>query len=814
MLRSDLDKILLNVQSPAKYIGGELNSIIKPDSSFRMALSYPDMYEVGMSNNGIRILYDISNKLHDVACERVFAVDLDFEKELRNANLPLYTLETFTPLHKLDILGFNVSHELLYSNILQILDLGKIPIKSIDRDDNHPIIVAGGDGASNPFPISEFIDAFFLGDGEDGIIDIIKTIQEIKKTSSDRKKILNELSKVEGVLIPTQYKLEYNDSILKKIEGKVVTKRKFLEKHLVDPIIPIVPNIRITQERITVEITKGCKNFCKFCHAGYYHLPYRAYNHNDIIKRVLEISDNTGYNEVTLSSLSISDYKNLNKLLNIIIPILNEKGISISLPSLRVDKNAINIIQNISGLRKSSLTFAVESASQELLSISNKKVIIDDLIFIVDNVFKNGWKKIKLYFMIGLPGYENIDEAEEIIALLKKINNLSSKNKNINVTISPFIPKPHTPFEREKQAGFEYLLDTVIKIKRGLPRSIKIKNHNIESSILEGIFSRGDTRLSEVIYQSYIDGARHDSWKEHFKYPIWEKNLASTFKDQSLFLQKKEENQPLSWDLIDTGFEDIIKIKKDFKLDHSKLPENNIIRDELQSENFKDSISFFENRYNTVKRGRIKFTKIESARYIPHIDFIEIIKRALRMSNVPVSYSQGFNKREKLSMGFPTPLGINSISDFADIELYDNINIDLIEELNKHLPVGIEAIDFRYIEEKESLMAITNLIEYKISINDKNLFKKTTEELKKEDKTFIKKSKKKERTVSFNEAVYKYSFTKSNINIILFTGIPGSIRIDNLLLSLCETNLRELYKFNIAKIDQYRKVENDFKIIY
>jgi len=461
-----IERHILEVQKPARYIGGELNAIIKEKADFHMAISYPDLYDVGMSNNGIRILYDIANKREGVACERVFAVADDFEALLRKENIPLYTLESFIPLCELDLLAFNLSHELLYTNVLQVLDLGQVPLLSSERDDSHPLVIAGGEAVSNPFPMSDFIDAFFVGDGEHGIGDIIEVIESSKKENLKRGDILKRLGEIEGVLIPSEYSISYNGIDTESIEGKTVKKRVYRDCELIDPLKPIVPNMRITQERAVLEIARGCSNLCKFCHAGYYDLPYRKYDQEMISDRVFEIISNTGYNELTLSSLSISDYRSLTGLLNRIIPGLTEQGVSISLPSLKVDKRTVPIIEIISDVRKTSLTFAVESASEEIRGLANKKVAEEDLLDILRSVFNRGWRKVKLYFMIGLPGCEEFDEADAIIGLLKKVLKVAGKGKDINVTISPFVPKSHTPFQWARQMDMEYLDSTILRIKQ------------------------------------------------------------------------------------------------------------------------------------------------------------------------------------------------------------------------------------------------------------------------------------------------------------------------------------------------------------
>ncbi len=420
-----LRRVLCGVEKPARYAGGEVNAVIKDDASFRMAIAFPDLYEVGMSNSGIQVLYTAVNSVAGAACERVFAAAPDLERNLREMEIPLFTLETRTALHSLDALGFNLSHELLYTGVLQILDLGGIPLVSADRADDHPLVLAGGECASNPAPMSDFVDAFFAGDGEEGIIDMVSVLMKAGK-GAPRAEKLRLLDEVEGVYIPSLHHVPVSG---RPAEGddKKVRRRAYRSAAPSSPLRPVVPSIRIAQERAVVEITRGCSNLCGFCHAGFYELPYRALDPADVRRAVFTILENTGYSELTLSSLSVSDYRHLIPLLNDIVPDLTRMGVSLSLPSLRVDTDTLPILKNISGVRKSSLTFAVESATEELRRRSNKKLTAADLKEIVGAVRDMGWKLIKLYFMIGLPGSRDADEAGDIIALLKELHAIGRK---------------------------------------------------------------------------------------------------------------------------------------------------------------------------------------------------------------------------------------------------------------------------------------------------------------------------------------------------------------------------------------------------
>ncbi|MDY6935238.1 MAG: TIGR03960 family B12-binding radical SAM protein [Spirochaetota bacterium] len=833
---STINKLVFDLQKPARYVGGEFNQIVKQDTFIHMAISYPDLYEIGMSNNGIRVLYDIANSLEDVSCERVFAVPDDFEKKIREIGIPLYTLESFTPLSELDLIAFNISHELLYTNILLILDLGDIPILAKDRDDCHPIIIAGGEATSNPAPMNEFIDAFFIGDGEEGIIEIIEAIRISKRESLNRTQIIDLLDQIGGVYIPSKYRFVYNGG-LSRIEGKIVNKRIY-RGELKDPIRPILPNIRITQERSVIEATRGCKNLCKFCHAGYYDLPYRNIKPEILRDRIFQIIENTGYSDLTLSSLSISDYRFFEILLNYILPPLTERGISVSLPSMRVDKRTLPIIEQMSNIRKTSLTFAVESASDEIRRMSNKRLEIEDLLSIVRHVFDRGWRVLKLYFMIGLPGCNEHDEACSIIELLKRIYKIAGRNKRINVTISPFVPKPHTPFQWEGQMDVDYNEGIIRKIKRSLPKAIEIKNHDVRASILEGVLSRGDIFLGRVISASYKDGCRFDSWREHFHFDVWEKNLNDLIPDWDKHLSPRDEGEMLPWCFIKTGYEKLIKFNKE-KI--SCRPKDNIIDrlydTEFNPNVFRKSLDVFKLKYDVKQRIRIKLSKRGLAKYIPHIDFIEIIKRALRMIDAPVAFTQGHNKRERISMGYPLPVGIESICELCDVDLYGGFRItEAIIALNYRLPKGIGVVDMRFLNKKESIMAVTSAMGFSIDIVKDEFFEKCKENINSKI-DFIKDGAKGSRRIKFHDAIIDYTteinqsnhytgseedpnFLRSTLegedsannprvmDVRIKVGTENSMRIDKIILALSETDYSQFYMFNILKTSQYR-VENN-----
>ncbi len=808
-----IESLLSRVQKPGRYMGRELNVIVKHDARLRMALSYPDLYEVGMSNNGLRILYDIVNAIPGAACERVFAVEADFENALREAGVPLFTLETYTPLHELDLVGFNVSHELLCTNVLQILDLGGIPLRRADREEGAPIVIAGGEAVSNPFPLADFIDVFFVGDGEEGIAEIAHAVLAAKAEGLGRRETLERISRVEGVLLPGRYTFSYDGCAVSKAEGPPVRKRVYRGLGLTDPVRPLVPNIRIAQERIVIELTRGCSNFCNFCHAGFYDLPYRCYDFNAAAERIDKIVRNTGYNEVTLSSLSISDYPKLTGLINRVLPGLTERGISVAFPSLRVDRETLPVIEQISEVRRASLTFAVESASDAIRARANKKVVLQDLIDIVKHVYGRGWKVIKLYFMIGLPGCEEQDEAEGIIELLKHIFTIGGKRMDINVTVSPFVPKPHTPFQRERQMGRDYFESTVLRIKRGLPRSIKIKNHDVKASIIEGVLTRGDARLGAVIERSYSEGCRFDSWEEHFSFDIWRKNLDELLPGWEACLGRKDERL-LPWSFAVTGFEGMTeRLAGSEAREVGRRERPHREGDEIDAARIQEARKAFEQRFSVMKRVRLCLAKTGMMRFIPHNDFMEIVKRALRMADAPVAMTQGFNKRERMSAGFPLPLGIESEAELVDIELFDDIDDGLLERLNGSLPGGISASGIGFIDEWVSIMALTGVVEYRVTDMTGDTIGTMARGLG-AGVEFIKRTGKGEKRLTGTEVVHSHALVDDRTLLLrLYTGSEQSVRIDDAVRNLASIDGPLPVDIRIMKTAQYRKTEGGIEVI-
>lgn len=562
----NLNELLLKVQKPARYIGGEWNAIKKEwtDNRVKVLLAFPDVYDVGMSYLGTKILYGLVNSRDDCLCERVYSPWPDFENVLRENKISLFSLESRRPIKDFDIIGFSIAYELSYTNILNVLDLGGIPKKSVERSDGDPLIIAGGPSVYNPEPVAEFIDAFVIGEAEEAMLEVIEAYRGsgIKRQGS-KKELLRTLSKIPGVYVPSLYQVEYNeDRTIKKITPQSpdvpskITKRFVMDlENAYYPTKQIVPHIQIVHDRIALEILRGCRHACKFCMAGATYRPWRVRSKERILKLAEEAYKMTGYDEISLLSLSSSDHPHIREIIEGLNDIFKNKAVSISIPSLRIQDVLKDLPVLLSKVSKAGLTFAPESGSEGLRKFINKNIDIGKLSEAASASFRAGWNRVKLYFMIGLPT-ESEDDILSIAELVEKISGskkaLDGKPAHVGASINVFIPKPHTYFERRGLESFETLQarKNILKV-RVRSRMIELDFNSFERSYIEAVFSRGDRRLSEVIYHAWKSGARFDSWKDHFRYDIWLDSFEKCGIDHHFYANReRREDEILPWSLI------------------------------------------------------------------------------------------------------------------------------------------------------------------------------------------------------------------------------------------------------------------------
>jgi radical SAM family uncharacterized protein len=561
---ASLDKILHRVTRPARYTGGEWNSIVKDwnETRIRFALSYPDVYEIGMSNMALPILYELLNSQPDVLAERVFAPWVDMAAEMRSAGIPLFSLESRRPLTEFDVIGFSLGYELTYTNVLDILDLAGIPLRSTERDDTHPLIIAGGSCALNPEPMSDFIDLFVIGDGEEVLPELLDIIRNWKQTHKPKEQMLRQAAAIDGIYVPGFYRVDYQaDGTIKSItpivpEAKPAVRRRAVSK-LPPPVTrPVVPYIEVTHDRGAIEIQRGCTRGCRFCQAGIIYRPTRERTLTEVVEAAEALVNECGYGELSLVSLSTSDYTGIDQLVTGLSERLN--NITISLPSLYLNTFNASLMDALSGRKKIGLTFAPEAGSERLRRIINKNISDEELLEAFSDIFARGWTSIKLYFMLGLPG-ETLEDVEEIIQLVDRLRTLgksvAGRTPQIRINLSTFVPKPHTPFQWVAQLGEEELNTKQELLRAGLRRKgTRISWQDPKVSLLEAALSRGDRRLGRAIRRAWELGSVFDAWNEHFKFENWQRSFEEAGLDIDFYARRQRPlDETLPWSHIDIG---------------------------------------------------------------------------------------------------------------------------------------------------------------------------------------------------------------------------------------------------------------------
>ncbi len=570
------DEILLNIEKPARYIGGEVNSVMKDKDKvdIRFAMCFPDVYEIGMSHLGIQILYDMFNRREDTWCERVYSPWMDLDKILKEKNIPLFALESQDPVRDFDFLGITIQFEMCYTNILQILDLSQIPIHASDRTEEDPFVIGGGPCAYNPEPLAEFFDIFYIGEGETVYDELLDAYREWKKTGGSRKDFLRQAAQIEGLYVPQFYNVTYHEdgtieSFLPNDPSAPERIRKQVVMEVTDapyPMKPVVPFIKATQDRVVLEIQRGCIRGCRFCQAGMIYRPTRERRVETLKEYARAMLKNTGHEEISLSSLSSSDYSSLYELVTFLIDEFKDKGINISLPSLRIDAFSLDVMSKVQDIRKSSLTFAPEAGSQRMRDVINKGLTEEEILTGAGEAFEGGWTKVKLYFMLGLPT-ETEEDMKEIARLSDRVARRyyeipkDQRHGKCQITASSsfFVPKPFTPFQwASMYTAEEYDRRAHIvneEFREQLNRkSLKYNWHDAQVTVLEGVMARGDRRVGAVIEEAYRLGCLFDSWTESFRNDLWMEAFRNTDVDISFYNQRERgKDEIFPWDFIDIG---------------------------------------------------------------------------------------------------------------------------------------------------------------------------------------------------------------------------------------------------------------------
>ncbi len=580
------ESLLLSVQKPGRYSGGEINSVIKDKEKVdvRFAFCFPDTYEIGMSHLGMKILYSQFNSREDIWCERVFAPWLDFEEVMRRENIPLFALESRDPIKDFDFIGFTLQYEMAYTNVLNMLDLAGLPLKSKDRKSLSPLVVAGGPCVCNPEPLADFVDLFFLGEGEEVDLEVIELYKKFKKNGGSKEDFLKAASKIEGVYVPCLYDVSYNaDGTIAAVVNNAAAPKSIRKRIINDidsafyPESFVVPFIEIVHDRVVQEVFRGCIRGCRFCQAGFIYRPVREKSADTVNRQAKCLCENTGYDEISLSSLSTSDYSEIEPLLGKLLDWTENSHVSLALPSLRIDNFSEELLEKINHVRKSGLTFAPEAGTQRLRDVINKNVTEEEIINTCKTAFAGGYTAVKLYFMLGLPT-ETDEDLKGIADLGQKIvdtyYNMPDKPKgksvSVSISVSTFVPKPFTPFQFEPQITEDEIrrrqeyLKSCIKTKK-----ISLSYHDSSTSFLEGVLARGDRRLAPVIEKAYKSGCRFDSWTECFKLENWLDAFKSCGIDPEFYANRQREYEEITaWDHLDYG------VTKDFLIRENRAAHN------------------------------------------------------------------------------------------------------------------------------------------------------------------------------------------------------------------------------------------------
>jgi len=715
-----IQDILPLVEQPSHYLGSEINTIKKDHSKTNLcfALAFPDLYEIGTSHFGLQILYHILNRHPEIAAERVFAPGVDMELHLRSSGIPIMSMESHKPLDRFDIIGFSLLYELNYTNILNMLKLARIPFFARQRDDSHPFVIAGGPCTCNPEPVADFFDAIVVGDGEKVIMEMSRAWLKWKaRGKSDKKTLLRNWSHIEGVYVPLFFKPKYDEkgfqSLVPEFSEYKTVKRAIIDDldHAPFPDAPIIPYGKPVHDRLRIEISRGCTRGCRFCQAGMIYRPVRERS----LETLLSLSDaciaSTGYEDMSLLSLSTGDYKCIFPLMEHLMDRYTSRRIAVSLPSLRVGTLTPELMQLVKKVRKTGFTIAPEAGSQRLRDVINKNITQAEIENTVKNAFSLGWQVIKLYFMIGLPTETN-DDLQTIVDLVKKLRKIKGPNGRkgkLNVSVATFIPKPHTPFQWASQISLADSKQRIRWLKKNLKMpGVQFKWQSPEVSILEGLWTRGDRRLSRLLVNAYKKGCKFDGWSDKFQYQLWKEALCDEDVDIDFYTTRvRDTEEPLPWDYIDTKVtKDFLKseLKKaehgehtvdcrsgdcnscgvcDFKIIETKVFDN-------CEEGALKKFSADDIKETFHKKLKISFSKQGQAKYFGHLELVKIFLRAISRAGIPIKYSEGFHPKPKISFEDPLPVGLESLNEFFCLSLRGDVKPQrIVDPLNKHLPKGL-----------------------------------------------------------------------------------------------------------------------------
>lgn len=747
-----LDTILRTVARPTRYLGNEVNAIHKDLDrvEVRFLLAFPDLYDVGMSHVGFQLLYHLLNSREDVAAERVFAPWDDLENALRGQKLPLFSLETRRPLRAFDIIGFSLQYELSYTNVLAMLDLGRIPLRSAQRDESFPLVIAGGPCTFNPEPMADFFDALVIGEGEEVVVELIETFKQWRRTGRTRHQLLDTLATIAGVYVPSRFRVRsHATSRIETVDSSVPNSGKVKKRTISDleslsyPTAFIVPFAPIVHDRINLEVARGCSRGCRFCQAGIIYRPVRERSQGTLEALAESAFAHTGWEELSFLSLSTGDYSHIEDLLTRLISRFSCHRVAFSLPSLRAETLRSALVRAVSQARKTGFTIAPEAGTERLRNVINKGLTETEILETCRQVFLAGWNTIKLYFMVGLPT-ETTEDLEAIVRLAEKVwdqGKAPRQKWHVTVSVSTFVPKPHTPFQWEPMIGLEeirFRQRYLRSLLRGSRFTFKWQDPN--TSVLEAVMARGDRRLSVVIEAAFRRGARFDGWSERFSFALWRDAFSATGINLTEYVRSYDESEVLPWDHIESGVtkEYLLRERRkaeagvltpDCRLDschHCGVCDHNTIYPRISSatggctSGDDMSPSFLPSPAGPIRRFRLRFSKRGPLTLLGHLELTKAFARAARRARLPLRYTQGFHPLPRMAFGPALPVGVESLAEYLDLDLVGDVTLeDLVANLNHELPQGLRIESGQEISLKTSAIADSILeVSYCLSWRD------------------------------------------------------------------------------------------------